>query len=169
MFRVHFVSLRLTYASDSLARARARVFESLIHVDTFRCAQLYDNYSNPTEVERLVKLGANGSGYKDDVRFLSRLSLSSLAPSSSLSLFLSLLFLSLLLLPSEDNNILTCPPFTRIPTPSSSSSSSLMMMMMFHLEMISFVTVGWRDCTYLCGISQQTEVCETHVEHNVKG
>ena len=77
--RVHFVFLRSTYASDSLARARTRVFESLIHVDTFRCAQLYyecyDNHSNPTEVERLVKLGANGSGYKNCVRLLSRLSL----------------------------------------------------------------------------------------------
>ena len=174
---------RCLSVSGSLARVRARAFavpfESLIHVDTFRCAQLYDECDNsshyggrPAEVERLVKLGANGSGYKGRVRLLSRSSrVSSLAPSSSLSLFLSLLFLSLLLLPSKDNNVLTCPPFTRIPTPSSSSSSSLMMMMMmFHLEMISFVTVDWRtDCTYLGGTVQQTEVCETHVEHNVKG
>eukprot|EP00940_MAST-03C_sp_MAST-3C-sp2_P000524 g524.t1 len=28
---------------------------------------LYDNWSNPTEVERLVKLGANGSGYKHPI------------------------------------------------------------------------------------------------------
>jgi hypothetical protein len=44
-----------------------------------------------------------------------------------------------------------------------------MMMMMFHLEMISFVTVDWKYCTYLGGSLQQPEVCETHVEHNVKG
>ena len=131
-------------------RTRAVTFESLIHVDTVRCAQLFDKWSDPTEVERLVKLGANGSGYKIGVRFLSRLS-SRLSLRLPLSLFLSLLFLSLLLLPSKDNNVLTCPPFTRIPTPSSSSSSSLMMMMMFHLEMISFVTVGFNDCTYGCG------------------
>ena len=137
MSRVHFVSLRSTYASDSLARARARVFESLIHVDTFRCAQLYDECNNnsggrPTEVERLVKLGANGSGYKDpDVRLLSRL-LSRLSLRLPLSLSFSFfLFLSLLLLPSEDNNVLTCPPFTRIPTPSSSSSS--LMLSLIHI------------------------------------
>ena len=100
--RVHFVSLRSTYASDSLARARARVFESLIHVDTFRCAQLYDEIYDmdkccigpcrPTEVERLVKLGANGSGYKNDVRLLSRSSLSRL--SLRLTLSLSFFFFS---------------------------------------------------------------------------
>ena len=45
----------------------------------------------------------------------------------------------------------------------------MMMMMIFHLEMISFVTVEWRYCTYLGGTKEETEVYETHVEHNVKG
>ena len=52
--------------------AYVRSSRLLIHVDTFRCAQLYDECksSSPrggrlTEVERLVKLGANGSGYRD--------------------------------------------------------------------------------------------------------
>ena len=56
------------------SRTCAVPFESLIHVNTFRCAQLYDKCGRPTEVERLVKLGANGSGYKFPfVRLVSRL------------------------------------------------------------------------------------------------
>ena len=111
---------------SDLARARFNVDERKAHdkavrsedvnnVDTFQYAQfLYDEMksvksdSNSARVKHLVKLGANGSGYKDPkVRLVSPLFLSLLSLRRPLSLFLSLLFLSLL--PSSKDNVLTCP------------------------------------------------------------